>query len=202
MRESKNIEQLSHLPIHYMGFIFYPPSPRFVGKELNENVLKNIPERIKKVGVFVNSDLSEVLTNVEKYSLQCVQLHGTETPDYCNAIREKDIPVIKAFKAESELLTCETASYRYVCDYFLFDTPTPKHGGSGVKFDWQMLRNQKLSLPFFLSGGISLNDENAIKELSVPGFFAIDLNSKFEVEPGIKDIEKIKVFIENLNRNS
>jgi phosphoribosylanthranilate isomerase len=202
MRESYNIEQLSQLPIHYMGFIFYPPSPRFVGNNLNEKVLKNIPARIKKVGVFVNSDLNEVLTNVEKYSLQCVQLHGTETPDYCNAIREKNIVVIKAFKAEAELLTCETSNYRYVCDYFLFDTPTSKHGGSGIKFDWQMLSKQKLSLPFFLSGGIGSENERAIKELVVTGFYAIDLNSKFEIEPGIKDIRKLDVFIQKLNQNS
>ena len=149
MRNRQNVEELAKLPIDYMGFIFYEPSPRYVGDNFEVSITSLVPSNISKVGVFVNENLNEVLRQAEKHNLQCIQLHGSETPDYCNALRDKGFVVIKAFKAEPELLTCETADYRFACDYLLFDTPTPKHGGSGQKFDWEILRQQKLRHPFF-----------------------------------------------------
>ena len=198
MREKANIEALVQLPIDYIGFIFYPQSPRFVGERIEPSVISAIPKRIKKVGVFVNATIHEVLCKAEENALDCLQLHGSETPDYCNALKEKGFTIIKAFKAEPELLTCETANYRYACDYLLFDTPTPKHGGSGNKFDWQMLKQQKLSLPFFLSGGIAPGDEDSINTLDMKGLYAIDINSRFEIEPGLKNIDLIKNFISQI----
>jgi phosphoribosylanthranilate isomerase len=199
MREKNNIAQLVKLPIDYIGFIFYPHSPRYVGENIDKAILEIIPEKIKKVGVFVNRPIKEVIRIAQENQLQCIQLHGNEIPDYCNVIKDEGYTVIKAFKAEPELLTCETANYRFAADYFLFDTPTAGFGGSGQKFDWQMLMQQKLYVPFFLSGGISLDDVANIKNLQIPGLFALDINSRFETGPGMKDVEKIKQFIEALN---
>ncbi len=199
MREKNNISQLVQLPIDYIGFIFHPQSPRYVGENIHKSIIDLIPGSIKKVGVFVNRPVKEVLRIAKENQLQCIQLHGNEIPDYCNAIKEEGFTVIKAFKAGTELLTCETANYRFAVDYFLFDTPTANFGGSGQKFDWQMLMQQKFYLPFFLSGGISLEDVSKIKNLEIPGLVALDINSRFETSPGLKDVEKIKNFIEALN---
>jgi phosphoribosylanthranilate isomerase len=199
MRDKDNITQLIELPIDYIGFIFHPQSPRYIGEMIAKDILEIIPDRIKKVGVFVNRPIKEVLRTAKENQLQNIQLHGNEIPDYCNVLKDEGFIVIKAFKAEPELLTCETANYRFTADYLLFDTPTANYGGSGQKFDWQMLMIQKLYLPFFLSGGISLDDAVKIKNLEIPGLFALDINSRFETEPGVKDIGMIKQFIEALN---
>jgi len=198
MRDAANIAELVTLPIQYIGFIFYPQSPRFIGTAIDKKTLKLIPEHIQKVGVFVNAPLIEVSRIVSENQLQCVQLHGSEIPDYCNKLKEDGLTVIKAFKTDLETLTCKTAPYKYSCDYFLFDSPTPKHGGSGEKFDWAILKEQHISLPYFLSGGIAPGDATIIKNFDLHGLHAVDLNSRFEVEPGIKDIGRIKSFIEDI----
>jgi phosphoribosylanthranilate isomerase len=195
MRDKNNIAALVQLPIDFIGFIFYPPSPRYIGETISAEIVELIPSTIKKTGVFVNATIHEVLRVASECKLDSIQLHGGETPDYCNAIREKGYEVIKAFKADLEILTCETAEYRYACDYFLFDTPSQKHGGSGNKFDWSILKQQVLPVPFFLSGGIAPGDEELLKSLDIKGLYAIDINSKFEVSPGIKDVEAIREFI-------
>jgi phosphoribosylanthranilate isomerase len=198
MRDAKNIEELSQLAVDYIGYIFYPESRRYVGETPDETIFKIVPKSIKKVGVFVNAPLNEVLRVAETHKLDVVQLHGTEIADYCKAIKEKGIEVIKAFKAEPETLTCETVAYRFSCDYMLFDTPTPMHGGSGERFDWEILRLQKFSLPYFLSGGIGLDDVEKIKNLNLKGLFAVDINSKFETKPGFKDVKLISEFVKQL----
>jgi phosphoribosylanthranilate isomerase len=198
MRDQANVEALVNLPIDYIGFIFYPPSPRYVGDEFDTAVVNAVPGHIQKTGVFVNATMVEIQRKAEKFGLNCLQLHGNETPDYCIALKEKGFTIIKAFKADVAVLTCETINYKYACDYFLFDTPTPKHGGSGLKFDWKILKQQNLTLPYFLSGGIAPGDEQAIKEFNDAGFYAIDLNSKFEISPAEKNIPELKKFIENL----
>jgi phosphoribosylanthranilate isomerase len=200
MRNLQNIEALIELPIDYIGFIFYPQSPRFVGEKIDKAIINSIPSNIQKTGVFVNATLQEVLRKADENSLNCLQLHGNETPDYCNALKDRGYTVIKAFKADPAVLTCETVDYKYVCDYFLFDTPTPKHGGSGQKFDWQILKQQKLSLSYFLSGGIAPGDEYAINDFDGKGLYAIDLNSRFETQPAEKDIQLIKSFIEKIKK--
>lgn len=200
MREPENIMQLCILPINYIGFIFYPPSPRYVGDEFSTEVSGLVPQNIEKVGVFVNENINSLLRQAEKHQLQNIQLHGSETPDYCLSIKEHGYTVIKAFKVDPTLLTCETADYRFACDYYLFDTPTPKHGGSGEKFDWEILKQQKLYHSFFLSGGIAPGDESLLKNLELQNLYAIDINSRFEISPGLKNIPVIKGFLENLSQ--
>jgi phosphoribosylanthranilate isomerase len=198
MTDPDNIAALVQLPIDYIGFIFYEQSVRYIGKNIDKSILNSIPESIKKVGVFVNAPLKEVLKVAENNNLQCIQLHGNEIPDYCNEIKDEGYKVIKAFRADHDTLTCETARYRDAVDYLLFDTPTVGYGGGGQKFKWEILKQQILHCPFFLSGGIGPGDEKAIKELDVSLFHALDLNSKFEIEPGIKNIDLLKRFVENI----
>ena len=199
MRDKMNIEELSQLPIDYIGYIFYPQSLRYVGENPDEAIFKMVPSSIKKVGVFVNASLNEVIRIAETYKLEAIQLHGSEIADYCRAIKDKGFEVIKAFKAEPETLTCETVAYRYACDYLLFDTPSPIHGGSGERFDWEILRLQKFTLPYFLSGGIGLDDTEKVKSIDLKGLYGVDINSKFETKPGIKDVKRVSDFIKRLN---
>ncbi|GHT02040.1 N-(5'-phosphoribosyl)anthranilate isomerase [Bacteroidia bacterium] len=201
MRSAYNIVEVSQLPIDFMGFIFYEKSPRY-DKDLNIWAVKYIPKNIQKVGVFVNATKEAILAAVEKFDLQMVQLHGTESPEFCNDLTQDGISVIKAFPVANENDFAPCAEYESACDYFLFDTKTPQFGGSGNKFDWQILSTYKGKMPCFLSGGIAPDDVDAIKQLNFPQLFAIDLNSCFEIEPGFKDVEKLKQFIENCGYGS
>ncbi|MGC8803511.1 MAG: phosphoribosylanthranilate isomerase [Bacteroidales bacterium] len=196
MRDEGNIRQLSQLPIHYMGFIFYPKSPRYAG-EMPVRTILQVAQPIKKVGVFVNASVDEVITFYDRYRLDLVQLHGYESPDFCFTLKNKGIPVVKSFAAKDITLS-QTSSYQHVCDYFLFDTPTSQYGGSGKKFDWSVLQRIEVPLPFFLSGGLGPDDVQDIQQFNHPQFFAIDINSRFEIQPGMKDIGLIKRFIERL----
>ncbi len=199
MREYENVKQLVQLPVDYIGFIFYPPSPRYVGSKIDPSILEIIPGYIQKVGVFVDCPLKGLLRTAEENRLDCVQLHGSEIPDYCEEVMKRGFKVIKAFKVGSEMNICETAGYQPACNYFLFDTPGELYGGSGQKFNWEILQHQKPALPYFISGGISPVDASTIKSLCLEGLYAIDINSKFEIKPGIKDIGLIKNFINDLN---
>lgn len=201
MRDMQNIRELTELPIDYIGFIFYPPSPRYVGENFDKTITDFVPGRISKVGVFVDETLQEVLRKAETYGLDTVQLHGSEIPDYCGYLRDRGLKVIKAFKVHAEKLTTETMDYRFVCDYLLFDTPSAIHGGSGQKFDWTILKQQKFYNPFFLSGGIAPGNENEIKQLDVHELVGVDINSRFEISPGLKNIESIKEFVKNFKSN-
>lgn len=196
MRDEANIRQLSQLPIHFMGFIFYPQSPRYAG-EMPVRAVQQVAQHIKKVGVFVNAPVDEAMTFYDRYRLDLVQLHGSESPDYCFTLKKKGIPVVKSFAAKDIALS-QVSSYQHACDYLLFDTPTRQHGGSGKKFDWSLLQQIELPLPFFLSGGLGPGDVKDVQQFNHPQFYAIDLNSRFEIQPGLKDIELIKRFIEAL----
>jgi indole-3-glycerol phosphate synthase len=191
----ENIKALATLSIDMLGLIFYEKSPRYAGN-LDTEVLKIIPPDISKIGVFVNASQADILEKVAKFDLQAVQLHGDESPDFCRELQAQNIKIIKAFqilKAE-DFEPC--ASYKNVCDYFLFDTKTSQYGGSGKKFDWHILSSYKGDTFFFLSGGIGEDDAETIRQLRHPLLYAIDLNSRFEIEPGLKDIGKITAFIE------
>lgn len=200
MRNSQNILELAKLKPDYIGFIFYAKSPRYAAS-LDKAVLALLPASIKKVGIFVNESVEIMLETATKYSLNALQLHGNETAIECLHLREKDYTIIKAFSIEEAIDFEKLTDYEGACDYFLFDTKTPQHGGSGLKFDWSLLENYKGNTPFFLSGGIGLDDVEAIKQITHPQFVAIDINSKFETEPGFKDIEKVKTFKERLTVN-
>ena len=197
MKDPENMQALSELPIDMMGLIFYEKSPRCID-ERNADQINALSLDIPKVGVFVDAPLEVISEKVERFQLQFVQLHGKESPDFCRALRKEGVAVIKAFQIKTieDLKMCRL--YEDCCDYFLFDTPTHKFGGSGNKFDWEALSAYTGTIPFFLSGGIAPEDAETIHQLNFPQLFAVDLNSRFETAPGIKDIDKIREFISDV----
>lgn len=200
MKYPDNIEHLSLIPIDYMGFIFYPKSLRYIDKILPETILSQTKD-ILRVGVFVNEKIELIFSRIEKYKLDVIQLHGSEHPKYCSDLLRSfpNIKIIKAFSISSPNDLHSTKEYNSVCDFFLFDTKSTQYGGSGKKFDWSLMDFYTGELPFFLSGGISMEDVGKIKEIKHPKLYGLDLNSKFELEPGRKNIELIKEFIEEIN---
>lgn len=204
LKDPENIKQVASLKPNYMGFIFYPQSKRFVGDDF---IMPAISNDIKKVGVFVNANASFIIDKVDEYKLNLIQLHGNETPDFCEVLNHF-VPVIKAFGVDETFDFKKLESYKTKCTYFLFDTKTKEYGGSGKQFDWSLLEKYDNSLPFFLSGGIGLEEIERLKIVRLENWkiknlniHAIDVNSKFEVEPGvkmIKELEKINL-IKNEN---
>lgn len=197
MRDATNTQQILALEPDFMGFIFYEKSPRNVGEELDAELLKSFPREVKKVGVFVNAHPDLILKNVKKYSLDLVQLHGDELPDVCRNIRNRGISVVKAFRVDESFNFSRLNNYKPHCDYFLFDTKGNAYGGNGTAFDWQLLRNYDNEKPFFLSGGLDLDSLEAIVSLKNQGMniCGADINSRFETEPGIKDVAQVKTFL-------
>jgi len=197
MKHPDNIKELNKLPVDYMGLIFYEKSPRYAGVLNPSDLDESLGTDKKKVGVFVNSDTDFILQIANKYSLDAIQLHGSETPEQTKELA-KHKTVFKAFSI-SEITDFEkVADYEDCADYFLFDTKTPQYGGSGQKFDWSILKHYKGSTPFWLSGGISVEDAKEIKSISHPKLFGVDINSRFEIEPGLKDIQLLKQFIKEI----
>lgn len=199
MKNPNNIEELSSLSINYMGFIFYPKSPRYIAG-LKPEILNILSDSTKRVGVFVNEKVASLFKTIEKYGLDAVQLHGNETLQYCEDLIETfpEITIIKALSISDIKDIEKTDEYEEVCDYFLFDTKTSQYGGSGQKFNWEILNSYKGNKPFFLSGGISMEDIEEIKNLQHPNLYGLDLNSKFESEPGLKDLYLVKKFIKKI----
>ncbi len=186
----ENVRAVAALQPDYVGFIFYPHSPRFVGYEPNEELTRlRLPA--KKVGVFVDKDFSTIKSIIQIYQLDAVQLHGNELPEMCAAL-QKQVEVFKAFGVDGAFDFGLLKPYENVVDYFLFDTKTTAHGGSGEAFDWQVLQKYQLKTPFFLSGGLSNQNLEEVLKLKHPAFYGLDLNSRFEDEPGLKNIEKLK----------
>ncbi len=199
MKDPENIRSLTDLPIHFMGLIFYPRSPRYAG-DREPLMLRVLPDIIRKVGVFVNEAPDIVINHIDRFELNYVQLHGNESPEYIDLLRsKKEVGIIKAFSISGKQDLKAVEMYGDGCDYFLFDTKTPGYGGSGLQFDWNILTEYNGNIPFFLSGGISVADAERIKEIDHPQLYALDLNSKFEISPGIKDISLINQFIKQIN---
>jgi phosphoribosylanthranilate isomerase len=190
LKYPENIKAVAALAPDYMGFIFYGRSPRFIG-DLPIEALKKLPASIVKTAVFVNETAEAINALIEKYNFNAVQLHGDESPDFSNSFRDK-IKVIKAFGINDSFNFEQLNPYINKVDLFLFDTKTDIHGGSGKTFDWSMLDKYKLHVPFFLSGGLSLDDLEKIKKINHPQFYGVDLNSKFEVSPGNKNIDQLE----------
>ena len=190
----KQLQQLDGLNIDFAGLIFHPGSPRNVAGKLDAEQLKDSDFDIKKVGVFKDAEMIDILTAIDDYGLDVVQLHGDETTEMCADLSD-EVEVIKAFSisADTDDIDAMIAPYDEVCDYYLFDTKTADGatGGTGKKFDWKKLLKAKIEKPFFLSGGISLADIDAIKNIKHPDFYGIDVNSQFEKEPGVKDMALI-----------
>lgn len=196
------VHELDELGIEFAGFIFYPNSPRYVVGKIKGEELKKAKLKINKVGVFVNAGYDEVMAYVDQYGLYMVQLHGDESPRLCERLSEQ-IPVIKVFRIkEDENINWKIREYRNVSDLFLFDTDWMNYGGSGKKFNWHILDNVDIGKPFLLSGGIGLAEVDDIRTFAsgVLGekFFAVDVNSKLESSPGVKNMEMVKQFTEAL----
>jgi phosphoribosylanthranilate isomerase len=200
MRNKENIQSLLEVQPDYMGFIFYEKSPRFVAEELDADLLNSFPRTVKKVGVFVNAHPDFIFKNVKKYGLDMVQLHGDETPEVCRSLRNRGISIIKAFSIDKVFNFSRLNNYKSFCDYFLFDTKGESYGGTGQTFNWEILKHYDNEKPFFLSGGISPVHTETISELKNMNLHAVDINSLFEKEPGLKDIEKVKAFAGQLRQ--
>jgi len=198
MRQLENIQEITQSSIDLMGFIFYPKSKRFVGEDFDPKIPHSIPKSIQKVGVFVNEDLEIVFEKYQKYNLDFVQLHGKESPEFCQELKKRSLGIIKVFSVGTEFDFSVLEAYKPHCDYFLFDTQTPDYGGSGQKFSWEILKKYDNEIPLFLSGGIGQNDALAIQELDFLNIEAIDINSRFEVEPALKNPVWIDKFINDL----
>jgi phosphoribosylanthranilate isomerase len=199
MKYSENIQEIATLKPDYLGFIFWDKSSRkFDLKELPE-----LDSNIKKVGVFVDASLEEIQNKIKTFQLDVIQLHGKESVDYCANLKNENIEIIKAFSIYNDLDFSQLKAYENVVDYFLFDTKGKLPGGNGTTFDWQVLENYNLQKPFFLSGGIGLNEISKTKEFLDSKLskycYSIDVNSRFETEPGLKnkiDLEKFKKLLD------
>ncbi len=196
----ENLQELVKLKPDFLGFNFYPVSPRYIGNYLSPADLAVIPKRIKKTGVFVNQDEYEIAGIQWKYGLDYLQLHGSESPDLCRELKSSGVKIIKAFRIDDEFNFNDLSVYIPYCDYFLFDAPTEKYGGSGRKFEWNLLRKYDLGHPFFLSGGIGPEDSASINGLSVVSLSGVDINSRFEISAGLKDTEIVKLFMKSVRK--
>jgi phosphoribosylanthranilate isomerase len=201
MTQIDQVDRLAEAGVTFAGFIFYPKSPRYVFKHMTTTQIRK-ENNINKVGVFVNSSIEEVLHMVDECRLHMVQLHGDESPKYCEKIADY-VSVVKAFRlSENDSVEWMIRPFMDVCDMFMFDTMGAGYGGTGKKFDWNLLKGQTIGKPFFLSGGIEPGDEEKLKEFTgepvAKALFAIDINSRFEVAPGFKDMDKVKAFAEGM----
>ena len=191
MRTHENIEALAALNPDYMGFIFWAPSSRFVNK-----TTPLLSKKIKKTGVFVDATIDYIETIIKEHELQAVQLHGKEAPEFCAYIKTLDVEIIKVFSMKEAFDFKSLEPYETACDFYLFDTKGELPGGNGYGFDWSILKNYPSTKPFFLSGGIGKEEVSQILELrntDLP-LYAIDVNSKFESAPGVKKIDELEQF--------
>ena len=196
MRDSENMKAIANLDVDFIGMIFYPKSKRYVTE-----VPSFRPLRQKLIAVFVNADIDEIIKTVETFHCEGVQLHGDETPEFVRSLKTKcNCLVIKAFQIAKVEDLQKTCQYENMCDYFLFDTATPSYGGSGESFDWSILAEYQGKTPFLLSGGICIEHVAALQHFSHPQFVGIDINSKFETSPAVKDVEKVRTFVHELTK--
>lgn len=197
MREPGNIEKVAQLGVDMMGFIFYPKSPRFASQSVARTAAD---KNVCRVGVFVNESVELISDKILQFDLNAVQLHGNESRELCEQLHEQNglLKVIKAISVSTAGDIQKYKEYVGAVDYFLFDTKCKTVGGSGQQFDWQVLENYDGDVPFILSGGIGPEDVERIRNFHHPKCIGIDLNSKFEMEPGLKDVEMLKTFLENI----
>ncbi|CAN5532003.1 phosphoribosylanthranilate isomerase [soil metagenome] len=189
LTDAENINAVIALSPHYAGFICYGPSPRYIAT-LVPYQLSALPSSVYKTAVFVNEEVEVIHALISEFGFNAIQLHGNESPGFCSTFKGK-VQVIKAFGVDDDFDFNLLNDYEAYVDLFLFDTKTAGHGGSGKSFNWDILNKYQLDTPFFLSGGISLDNLEEIKKIEHPKFYGVDLNSRFETEPGIKDIKKL-----------
>lgn len=193
LKYAENIAELSRSDIDLAGFIFYQRSKRFV-----ERIPISLPKQIKSVGVFVNKDIDDLIFTARNNDLDYIQLHGDEDQKYCFKLKGYGFKIIKVFRIDKSFDFKICGSFSDLSDFFLFDTKADVYGGTGKKFSWEILNDYKGETPFLLSGGISPEDHSAVKLINHNQFAGIDLNSKFEKEPALKDISKINIFIKKV----
>jgi phosphoribosylanthranilate isomerase len=197
MKFPENMLEVGSLLPDYMGFIFWEKSVRHF-----DGIIPELPKSIKKVGVFVNETVAGILEKIAKHDLQAVQLHGNESPEFCVDLKNKidhSVEIIKVFSVNDDFDFEVLIPFESVCDYFLFDTKGKLPGGNGTTFDWEVLKNYPSTKPFFLSGGIGIEELENVKQVlktNLP-IYAIDVNSKFEIEPGLKNIELLNLMVES-----
>lgn len=199
MRDSENIIRLAELKPDYIGLIFYPLSSR-CAENPDVQILENLSHSIKLVGVFVDAAIQEIVKKVMEFGLDAVQLHGSESVAYCDELRKsltetlngRQVEIFKAFGLSAEFSFEILDDYMPVCDFFLFDTKSPSHGGSGMAFDWDLLAKYSGPKPYFLSGGLSPENISGISKFADKYLYGVDLNSKFEIKPGLKNIDSLK----------
>ena len=194
MRDSNNIKDLLKLDIDYMGMIFYEKSLRYVER----HPVYTSTDKVKKVGVFVNENFQTIMEKAEAFNLDIIQLHGNETPELCEKIKATGLDVFKAFGVDDNFDFKTTVPFSKSSSLFIFDTKSKGYGGSGKKYNWGKLSEYKGKTGFLLSGGISPGDADQLKSFEHPLFAGVDLNSGFETSPGVKDIKKIRLFIEEV----
>lgn len=205
MTSTEQVMQLDSFGVEFAGFIFYPKSPRYVFRHLPRPEIKKIKgQHINKVGVFVNAPVEELLQTVDDCGLHLVQLHGDETPKYCEKVADY-VGVIKAFRLrEDDQVLWKIKDYQEIADMFLFDTDGMGYGGTGKKFNWSMLKGLNIGKPFFLSGGIGPDDVAELsafaKDPVAKNLFSIDVNSKFETIPGLKDMQAVEKFVKEIKQ--
>lgn len=199
MREAENIRLVDEIGgVDWMGFIFYPRSPRNVS-----TVPNYLPRQCKRVGVFVNSPIEDIAKRVDEFGLDFVQLHGNESPEYIFNLRNtigENIKIIKMIQIETEDDMRQTKRYEGLADYFLFETKCKGYGGSGKQFDWDILQHYRYETPFLITGGIGAEDADKVLSFSHPKFIGIDLNSRFETSPAVKDAALIDKFIKQIKQ--
>lgn len=198
MKHLENIQEVAALKPDYLGFIFYPKSPRNF-----EEIIPEISEDIKKTGVFVDAEINFVINKVNTYNFSAVQLHGSETADYCLKLKQllPELEIFKVFGIKDSFDFSALEAYEGIIDYFLFDTKGKEKGGNGYTFDWSVLKQYKSKTPIILSGGIGAQELNKIEQIlktDLP-IYALDLNSKFETEPGVKDASLLNDFLKKVN---
>jgi phosphoribosylanthranilate isomerase len=192
------VKEIGEAKPDFMGFIFYTGSKRYVGEETENELFKNVPAGIVRTGVFLNEDINIIVNISIRTGLEMIQLHGNESPAACAELKSTGLTVVKAFNVGEEFDFEYPEMYASACDYFLFDTKSPVYGGSGKKFDWRNLEEYSMDKPFFLSGGIGPGDVEAVKSVINRGLYAVDINSRFEIAPGIKDPGKVRKFIKDI----
>ncbi len=202
IKSGNNLKEIVKLKPDFLGFNFYSGSPRYIGDSLTPEEISFISSFAKSVGIFVNHDEYSILEIQRKFALDYCQLHGNEKPDFCKHLRGLGVKIIKAFGITADFNFHMLIEYLPWCDYFLFDTPSTKFGGTGIRFDWKILNKYELGHPFFLSGGIGPEDAKKIQNLVLESLIGVDVNSKFEISPGKKDIIALQQFINSIRNET